>query len=133
MDANWLQARAAGAHLDFSALHAIHARSAPKQTCTHDPKTGHLVCKNKDSFFKRVGKFILIALLIFFALVALCCICCCMKMRKKKAKDPNAPKKGLFGFGGKKQDQQYNLETAQPGGFYGQPPAPPQPPQPAHH
>jgi hypothetical protein len=51
-------------------------------------------------------------------------------MRKSKSKnvDGGAPprKKGMFGmFGGKKnQDQQYNLETAQPNGFYGQ-----QPPQ----
>lgn len=55
----------------------------------------------------------------------------CLKMRKSKSKNVNggaAPqKKGIFGmFGGKKknQEQQYNLETAQANGFYGQ-----QPPQ----
>jgi hypothetical protein len=49
-------------------------------------------------------------------------------MRKSKSKniDGGAPqKKGIFGmFGGKKkQDQQYNLETAQPNGLYAQQPA----------
>jgi hypothetical protein len=59
-------------------------------------------------------------------------------MRKKKSKtidnDGGQKKGGLFGmFGGKKnKDQQYNLQTAQPNGFYGQPPQPPQPPQQAH-
>lgn len=48
-------------------------------------------------------------------------------MRKKKSQnvDPNAPpKSGIMGMFGNKnqQNQQYNLETAQPGGFYGQPP-----------
>lgn len=55
----------------------------------------------------------------------------CLKRRKSKSKNIEnngaaPPKKGLFGmFGGKKnKEQQYNLETAQPNGFYGQ-----QPPQ----
>jgi len=130
MDTNFLQARAAPAHLDSNWLHQIHERSAPQQTCTHD-KNGHLVCKKKDSFFKRVGKFILIAVLIFVFLCALCCLCCCLKMRKKKTKNIDngggQKKGGLFGmFGKKNQDQQYNLQTAQPNGVYGQPPQPPQ-------
>jgi hypothetical protein len=52
--------------------------------------------------------------------------CSCLKMRKKKTKDIEvqgqpAPKKGLFGMFGKKQpEQQYNMQTVQPNGAYGQ-------------
>ncbi|QDS69122.1 hypothetical protein FKW77_010329 [Venturia effusa] len=130
MDANYLQARAAASAADASSLHWFSERSTPQYTCTIDKKTGQRKCVKKESFFHRVGKFILIAFLIFFLITTLLCLCCCLKMRKKKSKnvDPNAPpKSGIMGlFGKKQQPQQYNLETAQPGGYYGQPPPPPQ-------
>ncbi|KAE9966999.1 hypothetical protein BLS_006639 [Venturia inaequalis] len=112
--------------MDASSLNWLGERSTPQYTCTVD-RHGQRRCVKKASFFHRVGKFILIAMLIFFAIVTLLCVCCCLKMRKKKSKnvDPNAPpQSGFMGMFGKKkqQNQQYNLETAQPGGFYGQPP-----------
>ncbi|TID23125.1 hypothetical protein E6O75_ATG02299 [Venturia nashicola] len=126
MDANYLQARAASSAADASSLSWMSERSTPKITCTVDRYGRQRCFQRKKSFFHRVGKFILIAVLLFFAIVALLLICCCLKMRKKKSRnvDPNAPpKSGFMGmFGKKHQNQQYNLETAQPGGFYGQPP-----------
>ncbi|TLD35939.1 hypothetical protein E2P81_ATG02242 [Venturia nashicola] len=141
MDANYLQARAASSAADASSLNWMSERSTPKYdstsfnhfstnntriTCTVDRYGRQRCFQRKKSFFHRVGKFILIAVLLFFAIVALLLICCCLKMRKKKSRnvDPNAPpKSGFMGmFGKKHQNQQYNLETAQPGGFYGQPP-----------
>ncbi|KAF2421064.1 hypothetical protein EJ08DRAFT_665373 [Tothia fuscella] len=116
---------------------------APRFTCYTDKRTHRQVCR-KESFFHRVGRYILIAVLLFLAITAVCVLLCCLKLRKKKSKDlsaaePNAnsnlngqygepQKRGIGGLIAKltgknksptQQGQQYNLDTAQPNGVYG--------------
>jgi len=53
----------------------------------HTDAHGTRVCK-RESFFHRVGRWILTGVLIFFGLIALMILCCCIRRRRsKKAKE----------------------------------------------
>jgi len=65
-------------------LNLILARSA-HVTCSTD-HNGVRHCR-PESFFHRVGRWILTAFMIFIGLIALLILCCCIRRsRKKKAK-----------------------------------------------
>jgi len=68
----------------FNHLNILIAR-AGHVTCSTDIH-GVRHCK-EESFFHRVGRWILTAFMIFFGLIALLILCCCIKRhRKKRAK-----------------------------------------------
>jgi hypothetical protein len=73
---------------DLNNFNNFVARSA-REYCTTD-KHGKKSCK-KESFFHRVGRWILTGVLLFFGLIALMILCCCIKRRRsKKSKEAAA-------------------------------------------
>jgi hypothetical protein len=72
------QALVAANHVNF-----LFARAA-REICHTDSK-GRRIC-TKESFFHRVGRWIMTGCLVFFGLIALLILCCCIKRHRSKAK-----------------------------------------------
>jgi len=72
-------------------LNLLLAR-AVRETCYVDSH-GIRRCK-PESFFHRVGRWIMTGCLIFFGLLALLILCCCIKRHRSKAKKKAAANNG---------------------------------------
>jgi len=102
------------------------------QNCYYD-KNHHYICK-KESIFHRIGRWILMAFLLFVGLILILALFCIIKRRRsKKAKALATTQNGNYGmpqYGAPYDAKPGQVNGTTAGEYYG---GGPQPPQPVHH